>query len=46
MTLTAPVNFETVNWVMSFGSHVEVVKPERLRNLVIEELRRALAKYG
>lgn len=46
MTLEAPVNFETVNWVMSFGAHVEVVKPKRLREQVMAELRRALGVYG
>jgi predicted DNA-binding transcriptional regulator YafY len=46
MTLTAPVNFETVNWVLSFGSHVRVVEPKGLRDRVVEELKRALRGYG
>jgi predicted DNA-binding transcriptional regulator YafY len=45
MTLKVPINFETVNWVLSFGSNVEVVAPEELRDLVQEELKGALKLY-
>lgn len=45
MNLRAPVNFETVNFVLSFGKHVEVIKPPSLRDLVREALRDALAQY-
>ena len=45
MRLTVPVNFEIVNWVLSFGEHVEVVKPDRLRAMVRDQLRAALAQY-
>jgi predicted DNA-binding transcriptional regulator YafY len=45
MNLTVPVNFETVNFVLSFGRHVEVVKPESLREMVRCELKEALASY-
>jgi predicted DNA-binding transcriptional regulator YafY len=46
MTLTAPVNFETVNWVLSFGAHVEVIRPKKLRGMVITALKQALEMYG
>ena len=45
MTLKIPVNFETVNWVLSFGSNVEVVSPKELRDEVLGELRRAVGLY-
>ena len=45
MTLDVPVNFETVNWVLSFGRYVEVIKPEKLREQVREALSAALVQY-
>ena len=46
MTLQVPVNFETVNWVLSFGAYVEVIRPAALRVRVVEQLRRAIGQYG
>jgi len=45
MTLSVPVIFETVNFVLSFGKHVEVIRPESLREKVKEALGEALAQY-
>jgi proteasome accessory factor B len=45
MTLKVPANFETVNWILSFGSNVEVISPPELRDMVREELDRALGQY-
>lgn len=45
MTLNVPVNFETVNFVLSFGPHVEVIRPETLREKVKEALAAALKQY-
>jgi predicted DNA-binding transcriptional regulator YafY len=45
MTLKVPVNFETVNWILSFGANVEVVSPPELRELVLQELDKALRQY-
>ncbi len=45
MTLAVPIKFEVVNWVLSFGPHVEVVRPPSLRQLVREALANALAQY-
>ncbi len=45
MTLKVPLNFETVNWVLSFGSNVEVVSPKELRDMVQKELKGALKLY-
>ena len=45
MSLQVPVNFETVNFVLSFGKHVKVVKPEALREKVKQALQEALGQY-
>jgi predicted DNA-binding transcriptional regulator YafY len=45
MTLEVPVNFETVNWILSFGSNVAVVNPPELREKVKAELLSALDQY-
>ncbi|MBN2343921.1 MAG: WYL domain-containing transcriptional regulator [Deltaproteobacteria bacterium] len=46
MTLNVPINFELVNWLLSFGPHVEVIKPESLRKEVAGQLQAALSQYG
>jgi predicted DNA-binding transcriptional regulator YafY len=45
MTLEVPVNFETVSWILSFGSNVAVVAPPELREKVEAELISALDQY-
>ena len=45
MTLKVPVNFETVNWILSFGSNVEVVSPQELCEMLRMELQKALQQY-
>jgi predicted DNA-binding transcriptional regulator YafY len=45
MTLTVPIDFETVNWILSFGANVAVVSPPELRDKVKAELARALYQY-
>lgn len=37
---------ELIMQIQSFGSHVEVLKPKKLRNLIIEELRDNLKRYS
>lgn len=37
---------ELKSWVLSFGSHAEVLEPEELRREVEEELRAALGRYA
>ncbi|HOI96566.1 MAG TPA: WYL domain-containing protein [Syntrophobacter fumaroxidans] len=44
--LHLPVTPEFVNWVLYYGSRVEVVTPESLREIVAEEHRRAAGLYG
>jgi len=46
MTLKLPINFEIINWILSFGANVEVVSPPELRDAVREERSRALGVYG
>lgn len=36
---------EVKNWVMSFGSHAEVLKPSYLRDEIVADLQAALKKY-
>lgn len=36
---------EVKNWVMSFGSHAEVLKPASLREEIVADLQAALKKY-
>ncbi|MCP4602391.1 MAG: WYL domain-containing protein [Proteobacteria bacterium] len=45
MTLKVPVNFETVNWILSFGSNAKVISPPELRDMVRRELEKALKNY-
>ena len=45
MTLKLPVNYETVNWILSFGANVKVIAPLELREAVGEELEKALGQY-
>lgn len=45
MTLDVPVSFELVNWVLSFGPHVEAIGPPSLRDQVVDALSRTLAQY-
>jgi predicted DNA-binding transcriptional regulator YafY len=45
MTLKVPINFETVNWILSFGANVKVVSPPELRAKVKAELVKALEQY-
>ena len=45
MTLKVPINFETVNWVLSFGANAEVVSPPELKAMVKGELEKAIAIY-
>jgi predicted DNA-binding transcriptional regulator YafY len=40
-----PVNFETVNWILSFGSNVVAVNPPELRETVKAGLVNALDQY-
>lgn len=37
---------EVKSWVLSFGSHAEVMEPESLREEVLAEHERALGRYG
>ena len=37
---------EIRSWVLSFGDKAEVLEPAGLRAVVIDELRKALARYG
>jgi predicted DNA-binding transcriptional regulator YafY len=46
MRLKVPVNFELVNWILSFGQHVNVVSPQKLRTEVAGQLQAALAQYS
>ena len=46
MTLHVPVNFELINWILSFGPHVNVISPQPLRQQVAGQLQAALAQYG
>ncbi|MBN2714741.1 MAG: WYL domain-containing protein [Deltaproteobacteria bacterium] len=46
MTLKVPVSFELVNWLLSFGPHVNVVSPQSLRQQVAGQLQAALAQYS
>jgi proteasome accessory factor B len=41
-----PGDFEIVNWVLSFGANVEVVRPKALRQRVRDELERAARCYA
>ncbi len=45
MKLRVPINFETVNFVLSFGKYAEVIQPESLREQVKQHLREALKHY-
>ncbi len=45
MTLEVPLSAEVVNWIASFREHVEVVKPEALREQVRKSLKKTLAQY-
>jgi proteasome accessory factor B len=48
MTLDVPAGpeaFEIVNWLLSFGANVEVIKPAGLRQRVRDELKRAARQY-
>jgi predicted DNA-binding transcriptional regulator YafY len=42
MTLRVADNDELVGWVMSFGSQVRVINPDRLREKVREEAKKML----
>jgi proteasome accessory factor B len=42
MTLKVADNDELVGWVMSFGSQVRVINPDRLREKVREEAKKML----
>jgi predicted DNA-binding transcriptional regulator YafY len=44
--LHLPITSEFINWVLYYGPHVEVVEPERLRELVAEAHCRAAALYN
>jgi predicted DNA-binding transcriptional regulator YafY len=44
--LQVPVGTELVNWVMSWGRDVEVVKPKRLKNEIADIARHWLAQGG
>jgi len=46
MTLKVPVNFELVNWILSFGPHVEVLSPDKLRQDIAGQLQAALSQYS
>ncbi len=46
MSIKVPINFETKNWILSFGSNVKVMKPKELKDMVKEELEKALLQYG
>jgi predicted DNA-binding transcriptional regulator YafY len=45
MTFRVGVTPEFVNWIMYYGSRVQVVRPEALRAQVAEELRKAARRY-
>ncbi|MVX36843.1 MULTISPECIES: helix-turn-helix transcriptional regulator [Myroides] len=44
-TLRVKLNNELKNWILSYGSHIEVLEPITLRNEIITELKKALDKY-
>lgn len=46
MRLQVPVNFELVNWLLSFGPHVQVISPEQLRKDIAGQLQAALSQYA
>ena len=43
--LTIPITPEFVNWLLYYGSRVEVIKPDHLRSTVAQEHRRATEQY-
>ena len=45
LSLRASGDADLVGWILSFGSSVEVLAPDDLRNRVIDELRRAAARF-
>ena len=44
--LTIPITPEFVNWLLYYGSRVEVIKPDHLRATVVAEFRRAVEVYS
>jgi predicted DNA-binding transcriptional regulator YafY len=45
MSMKVPINFETINFVLSFGPYAEVTKPKSLRESVRDSLKQALKQY-
>jgi len=45
ISLTVPINYEIVSWILGFGSAAEVIQPGSLRKRISEELQSAAAKY-
>lgn len=46
LELEVPINYELSNWILSFGSIAKVVKPKRLRELIVKELENTLSLYS
>lgn len=46
LTMTVAESPELTAWILSFGPHAKVLKPEKLRKEAEKELREALKKYG
>lgn len=44
-TLKVKLNNELKNWILSYGSHIEVLEPKGLREEIKEELKKAFKKY-
>ncbi len=44
MTLQVADTRELLGWILSFGSGVQVLKPERLQKAVLDEARKLLDK--
>ncbi|MCA1961807.1 MAG: YafY family transcriptional regulator [Desulfomonile sp.] len=45
ISLSVPINFEIVSWILGFGAAAEVVRPASLRKRISDELQRAAAQY-
>jgi predicted DNA-binding transcriptional regulator YafY len=45
LTLSVPINYEIISWILGFGSKARVLQPESLRKRIAEELQRAADNY-
>jgi predicted DNA-binding transcriptional regulator YafY len=46
LRLTISGNTDLHRWILGYGSHVEVMRPQWLRERIAEELKKALMRYG